>query len=234
MIQHPDVPGHEPPCSFRIVGDTPLRLEATRRSVAPAAVIYSGIAPPGWVPSLSNWPRNLICSTFAKPVQVCYNGIFNGTGGVSHAKHKMQPCHDYICCASADPTRTFCCSGTNVVSYTRLLNPPHPAFLPCCTTVALTRLQVCPPEYAPPPVPADRLPPYTKDPRRDHHHVVDGPVSVFSPAAGAFCICRLFVGLQHPSADYRQRQFRRCGGCWKCARDPAMGVLLLTVWAESS
>lgn len=48
-----------------------------------------------------------------------------------------------------DATRTFCCSGANAA---------------------------CPAEYASPPIPLDQLPPYTKDNRRDHHHVIDGPV----------------------------------------------------------
>lgn len=47
-----------------------------------------------------------------------------------------------------DPTRTFGCgSGPDV-----------------------------PPEFVAPPTPTANLPNYTKDNRRDHHHVVDGPV----------------------------------------------------------
>lgn len=48
-----------------------------------------------------------------------------------------------------DPTRTFCCSVNS---------------------------EVCSEKYSPPAIPVSSLPSYTKDPRRDHHHVVDGPV----------------------------------------------------------
>eukprot|EP01051_Picozoa_sp_SAG22_P023968 SAG22_NODE_6424_length_857_cov_1.160950_1_plen_104_part_01 len=33
-----------------------------------------------------------------------------------------------------------------------------------------------PARFVHPQTPIEELPPYTKDPRRDHHHVVDGPV----------------------------------------------------------
>ena len=48
-----------------------------------------------------------------------------------------------------DPTRTFCCDA---------------------------RSPDCLPQYEAPETPVHELPSYTGDNRRDHHHVIDGPI----------------------------------------------------------